>query len=180
MKNNNTFNIILNIVLDFIIVVAIILIIALGGVRLIGFTPYAVTSGSMIPEYNVGSVVYVKDISPDELQVDDDISFYLGEDRQTIATHRIREINKEERYVQTYGINNKDSQGNQINDAAPVDFDYIIGKVYFSIPKLGYIYLYALNQNGKKVLIGLLALVIVLQLVFNLKRRKNNEREHKK
>lgn len=177
MKNNK-FNQVSNLVLNIIIAITIVLIIALGGVRLIGFTPFAVTSGSMIPEYDVGSIVYVKGISPEELQVGDDISFYLGEDRKTIATHRIGEINKEEKYVRTYGINNKDSQGNQINDAAPVDFDYIIGKVHFSIPKLGYIYLFALNPNGKKLLVCIVALVVVLQLIFNLRRRKNNEREH--
>lgn len=130
----------LTIIENFIFILLIFLIIAFGGVRLIGYTPYAVTSGSMTPKYPVGSIVYVKDIPPDKLQVGDDISFYLGEDRKTIATHRIGEINRKERYVHTYGINNKDSHGNRINDAAPVGFDYIIGKVRFSIPKLGYNY----------------------------------------
>ncbi len=162
--------------------ICIFLIIALGGVRLIGLKPYVITSGSMIPEYNVGSIVYVQETEPESLKIGDDISFYL--DNQVVATHRIREVDIENRNVKTYGINNKDSNGNQINDATPVDFDYIIGKVKFSLPMLGYIYLFLRTTAGKAVLVMVLAILIISQvihtIIFHMQRRKGYEKKRNK
>mgnify|MGYP000883320472 FL=1 len=61
-------------------VLLLILLFLLGGVRLFGYTPYVITSGSMIPVYPVGSVVYVNGVNPEELEAGDDISFYMTED----------------------------------------------------------------------------------------------------
>ena len=47
-------------------VLLLILLFLLGGVRLFGYTPYVITSGSMIPVYPVGSVVYVNGVNPEE------------------------------------------------------------------------------------------------------------------
>ena len=103
-------------------VLLLILLFLLGGVRLFGYTPYVITSGSMIPVYPVGSVVYVNGVNPEELEAGDDISFYMTED--VVATHRIGGVDKAGKCVTTYGVNNLDSEGNQINDAKAVDFDY--------------------------------------------------------
>lgn len=152
-------------------IAAIVLIALTGGAKLIGYTPYAITSGSMIPEYPVGSIVYVKDVEPDMLQVGDDVSFYLEED--VVATHRIREINNEERYIRTYGIHNKDSNGNQINDANPVDFDCIIGRVEGSLPIVGYVYLFVGTTTGKIVVLSVVGMIIICELLnFILRRRR--------
>lgn len=46
--------------LSTIVLVALVaLVIAFAGVRLAGLTPYAVLSGSMEPEFPVGSLIYV-------------------------------------------------------------------------------------------------------------------------
>ena len=68
----------------------LLLAVALVGARLIGLDIYVVLSGSMEPEYQTGSVIYVKEADPEELEVRDVITFRLDED--TIATHRIIEI----------------------------------------------------------------------------------------
>ncbi len=73
-------------------VLLLILLFLLGGVRLFGYTPYVITSGSMIPVYPVGSVVYVNGVNPEELEAGDDISFYMTED--VVATHRIGGVDK--------------------------------------------------------------------------------------
>lgn len=120
-------------------IVCIILIVLFVGGRILGYKTFVVTSGSMSPEYKVGTVVYTKYIDPRKLKSGDDISFRFDED--TIATHRIRRMYFSKSKVQTYGINNLDHKGNPINDAKLVDFDYIEGRVEHSIPKIGYIYL---------------------------------------
>ena len=66
----------------------------LAGIRIVGFTPYAVLSGSMEPAFHVGSLIYVKSVDPEDIKVGDAITFRLsGED--TAATHRVIEIDRE-------------------------------------------------------------------------------------
>ena len=166
----NVYNVILNCFWG----IALVLVIALGGVRLFGITPYVITSGSMIPKYPVGSVVYVREVDIGTLNVGDDISFYFSDD--IVATHRIRSIDTKSREVRTYGINNKDSSGNQINDASPVGFDYILGKVVWSLPFLGYPYL-LIQKIGIKTILIAIVLIMVISQGFKLvnKRRETND-----
>ena len=53
------------------VVIVVLLAILLAGIRVIGFTPYTVLSGSMEPTYHVGSIVYVKKVDPTTLRVGD-------------------------------------------------------------------------------------------------------------
>ena len=158
------------------------LVILLGAVRIIGYTPYAITSGSMIPEYPVGSVVYVKGTLPEELAVGDDISFYINE--SVIATHRICEIDYENSQAHTYGINNKDSEGNHINDAEPVDFDKIVGRVEFAIPALGFIYISMTTLTGKIAVVALILILLAVSKLLNFscngKEKRNGKPKQRK
>ena len=61
-----TIDVITTVTLILIIVFAFLLV----GVRLFGLEPYTVLSGSMEPEYHVGSLIYVKDTSVAELEVE--------------------------------------------------------------------------------------------------------------
>lgn len=154
-------------------VLLLILLFLLGGVRLFGYTPYVITSGSMIPVYPVGSVVYVNGVNPEELEAGDDISFYMTED--VVATHRIGGVDKAGKCVITYGVNNLDSEGNQINDAKAVDFDHIIGRVEYSIPIVGYVYMLIRTTSGKAgviiIVLSLFAVSRILQYLEKEKRR---------
>lgn len=63
-----------------------------------GIKIFTVITGSMIPVYNIGDIIIVKEVIPDELKVNDDI-VYNGEEgnvRNKTITHRIMEINKKE------------------------------------------------------------------------------------
>ena len=167
----NRFEKIVNVIIVFLLIVAILLIISLFGIRLFSISPYVVVSGSMDPVYPVGSIVYVKDIPNDELKVGDDITFYL--DQNSVATHRINKIYKDEKKVQTYGINNVDTNGNQINDARAVDFDKIVGKVQYSIPKLGFVYMFLRTISGKiTILIIVLAMFAISKCLKYLEKEK--------
>ena len=78
---------ILNALTTIIVVMVVILAIMLVGVRLFGLQVYSVLSGSMEPEYPVGSLIYVKKVDYKELKVGDPITFLL--DKDTVVTHRI-------------------------------------------------------------------------------------------
>ena len=72
------------------VTIVVLLAIALVGVRLVGLKPFVVLSGSMEPEYHVGSLIYVKSVDYKTLQVGDDITYML--DKDTVVTHRIIEV----------------------------------------------------------------------------------------
>ena len=76
-----------NIFADVLLFIALLLVFAFVGAKFIGYTPYVVTSGSMQSIYPVGSIIYVKDAEPQDVQVGDAITFYLSGD--TVASHQI-------------------------------------------------------------------------------------------
>ena len=79
-----------NIVTWTIVVLAVVIAILLAGVRLVGIDPYTVLSGSMEPEYHVGSIIYVVDVDPHELKKGDPVTYMLSD--SVVVTHRIEEI----------------------------------------------------------------------------------------
>ena len=85
------------------VIVAIVVIFALllVGVRLFGIQVYSVISGSMEPEYPVGSLIYVKKATPDEVKVGDVITFVLS--NETPATHRVIDIDCDAQLFYTQG-----------------------------------------------------------------------------
>ena len=86
-----------NVSTSIIVALAILLAVLLVGFRLFGFQIYTVLSGSMEPKYPVGSLVYVRKIEPEKLEVGDDISFLVSD--KTVVTHRIVEILPDEEIV---------------------------------------------------------------------------------
>lgn len=67
--------------------------ITVGGVRI-----FNVATGSMVPVYEIGDVLIAKEITPEEIKVDDDI-VYKGEKgsfKDKIVTHRVISIEKQE------------------------------------------------------------------------------------
>lgn len=152
-----------NIFADILLILALLLVIAFVGARFIGYTPYVVTSGSMEPRYPVGSIIYVKEVVPDDVQVEDAITFYLSDD--TVATHQVWQIDTKERMFRTQGINNLDENGNIMHDAAPVSFDDLIGKPVLCIPKLGVVYELLQKPVGLCAVVVEVALAILISVL---------------
>ncbi len=152
-----------NVVLTCLLVVALGLTAAFTGSRLVGLTPYAVTSGSMEPLYPVGSIIYVKQASPQDVQVGEAITFYLN--RATVATHQVWAIEGES--FRTQGIANRDSGGNIIHDAVPVPFEDLIGKPVACLPYLGFLYAAIRTPAGVCALIFLGATVCLISLLMD-------------
>ena len=124
--------------MNIIIFFEIILVVIFVGPNLFGMKTFIITSGSMEPLYPVGSLVYVKKVEPEEVQINDTITFYM-QDNKIIATHQVYEIDKNNKEFRTQGINNKDDKGNIIHDAEAVKFSSLIGKTIVCIKYLGYV-----------------------------------------
>ena len=103
-------------VLLYIIVLLVLLVVVIqrfsgNNATIGGFRIFNVATGSMIPVYNVGDILVSKEISPEEIQVGDDI-VYKGEKNEfngKVVTHRV--ISKREEngkyYFVTQGVANE-------------------------------------------------------------------------
>ena len=143
------------------VALVVLLAVLLVGVRLIGFTPYTVLSGSMEPTYHVGSVVYVQKIDPAELKVGDPITFYLTPN--VVATHRIVEIHGEG--TPDFGFRTKGDANETIDGITPAAS--VIGKATFSVPYLGYVSNFLQQPMGLICVVGTSAMVLILSSVID-------------
>ena len=97
----------------------------------LGFQAYIIVSGSMEPAIPLGSVVYARDVEPEEIREGDIIVFYGGRNGDAVTTHRVMENRTAEREFITRGDANAD------NDMLPRPYESLIGRVELSVPFLG-------------------------------------------
>ena len=144
-----------NAVSTILVALVVALAVLLVGVRVVGFTPYVVLSGSMEPTYHVGSMIYVKDVEPADIQVGDPITFRISDGM--VATHRVVAI-YEDGTFQTQG------DANDAPDGAPVTPENLVGKPVFSIPYLGYVSDWIMHPPG--IYLAGTAVVVLIILMF--------------
>ena len=148
----------LDIITTTLLILVVIFAFLLVGVRLFGLEPYTVISGSMEPEYHVGSLIYVKKTTPEELEVWMPITYTMG--NGVVVTHRIIDLVEDENTGEIKYITKGDA--NDDADGTPVSFDRIIGRPVFHIPVLGYISHFVQNPPGVYIVIMVLALLVLL------------------
>ncbi len=83
------------------LVALIALVAALFLPRVFGLQPLAVLSGSMEPTYHVGSLIYVQDVDPADIEVGDPMTYTIGEG--TMVTHRVVEKRRGESDISNQG-----------------------------------------------------------------------------
>jgi signal peptidase I len=142
------------ILFDLIFALMMILGVALIVLKITKFQVFAVETPSMQELYPVGSIIITDSESPENLEVGDVISFVADEDL-TVVTHRIVRIDTKNKKIYTKG------DSNNTEDASPVPFDNVIGKVRFSVPYLGFVILKARTKVGRVILKCLLAAVLI-------------------
>ncbi|MBR5516218.1 MAG: signal peptidase I [Clostridia bacterium] len=139
------------------IIIVVILAILIAGVKVVGITPLKVLTGSMEPEYPVGSMIYIKSVDPDDLKKGDTITFKFN---QSLATHRIVDIRQSEEIpgtleYQTKGDANKTVDGQWVNETD------IEGRLLFSIPYFGFFANYVQSPPGCYVAIAVGAVLVL-------------------
>ena len=146
------------------------------------FTLYTIISPSMAPNINVYDVIVntkVKD--PRDINIGDVISydstdFSVG--KSISVTHRVieRMVDKDGNYTYTTKGDNND-----IQDAYPVAYGQVTGKVLMRIPQLGRIQFFIASKSGWLLIIVIPALYIIIKDIFKVfkitekkgKKRKN-------
>ena len=144
-----------------VVILVVVLALLLVGARLLGLQVYTVLSGSMEPNYHVGSIIYVKKVEPSALKVGDAISFLISEN--TVATHRIIEVIPDESNPEVIRFRTK-GDNNDIPDTNPVHCNNVLGKVVGTIPLLGYVSNFVQNPPGTYITLG--AATVLIFVVF--------------
>jgi signal peptidase len=137
---------------------------------LFGFRWYWIETGSMEPDLPVGCLVVVKVVSPEKLQVGDDVTFITKvNNKDKFVTHRVVEIveptqeNGERSFI-TKGVANPEQ------DPQPRAASNAVGKVVFHIAYVGMM-MAVLRSN----LLGIVAVIICLTAAYILIKRQRNE-----
>ena len=152
-----------NIVLTFVLIVLCVLTVALVAPRFFGVTPYAVLSGSMQPQFSVGSLIYVAPTDPETIQPAQAITF--EKESGSIVTHQVYEVDHNNGLIYTQGIANQDQNGNILHDADPVPYSHVIGVPVFSVPLLGYVSSFCTTPPGMYVLIAIAIVAVILSFI---------------
>ena len=155
----------------------VVLAVLLVGVRVVGMQVFTVLSGSMEPTYHTGSLIYVKEVDPFQLEADDVITFML--DENTVATHRIVEVVPDEEDPTVVRFRTK-GDANDAVDGGLVHYKNVIGSPVFTIPKLGYVANYIQNPPGTYIAIAGGAFLLMLVFLPDLFDDGNDKPKKKK
>lgn len=138
-----------------------------------GLQMYIVMSGSMSPAVEMGSLVLVEPMQPEEIEPGDIITFRGVTDSDNITTHRVVGIEEENGlYYRTRG------DANEVDDPMPVNSNQLIGKMKFTIPYAGYIFSFARTTKGIMTLISIGIAIILIELIKTiLAEKRNTEQE---
>ena len=137
---------------------------SVGGIKI-----FTVITGSMIPVYNIGDILIVKEVIPEEIEVGDDL-VYKGEKgtfKNKIVTHRVISIGKEDDgnfKIVTKGV------ANSAQDPA-INQNQVIGKVIGKVPIINWFLRIITN-----IYVWMFIPVVIL-IKKNINKIKNMEKE---
>lgn len=132
--------------------------------EVVGNKPVVVLTGSMEPNYKVGTLIYYKKVKQEDIKVGDVITFDNG--NNDIVTHRVNDI--KDNLFETKG------DANDIADASLVEYKDIKGKVgKIKIPVIGYV-IYFISRN--LYLVIFIVLILMAEFILsNLDLSRGNE-----
>ncbi|MDD5152494.1 MAG: signal peptidase I [Candidatus Pacebacteria bacterium] len=133
----------------------------------------SVLSGSMEPTIHTGSVVIIKPIS--DYKIGDVITFGKNTKTEIPTTHRIAEM----KAVSGEIVYKTRGDANNSEDSKEVSQKEVLGKVYFSIPFLGYIVDFLKKPVGLMLVIVIPAVIIVYDEIQKIIKEIKKMREGK-
>ena len=143
-----------NIIFNFLAIVTVIAVGAVAFNLITGNKGYAVTSDSMADKLVRGDAVFSRPVSFDELKEGDVITVRVGD--AGFFTHRIVRIDSEKKTVTTKG------DANDSEDPMPTEEKNIVGKMWYSVPFLGYFSIIFTGSSATKIIIVLVIAAAVL------------------
>ncbi len=150
-----------------------------GTPSVLGYQLYGVLSGSMNgtqkTSFDTGSLVFVKAIDVQKIEVGDIITFRGLSIDAPLTTHRV------------VGINNEDSlsfvtrgDANSVNDPKPISAEKVVGTVRGHLPFIGYLTGFAETRTGLIFLVFVPGAIIITYELFNIYRTLKNDKKKRK
>jgi signal peptidase len=123
--------------------------------------PLVVLSGSMEPALHTGDVSVVRSIAPLDARPGDVVTFRDPDNADRLITHRVRAMHVQGDAV----VFRTRGDANNVSEHWRVPASGEIGRLMYSIPKLGWVLSYARSKGVFVLLLGgALALLLVLEL----------------
>lgn len=101
-----------------------------------GAQTYAILTPSMQPTYPVGTLIVVRAVPPDNLDIGDVITFQQVPDSAAVITHRIIGITATTAGERTFVTRGDD---NDVEDPEPIAEEQIRGQLWYAVPWIGWI-----------------------------------------
>lgn len=109
-----------------------------------GSTPMTVLTGSMEPTYPPGTLIIVKPIDAQDVRIGDPITYQITSGEAAVVTHRVISVSHSSNDELSF-ITKGDANG--AADAVPVQPVQLKGKVWYSVPWIGYVNNVVNGQN---------------------------------
>jgi len=139
---------------------------------ILGLSPMVVVSGSMEPEFPVGTFILSRKVTPSQVNERDVIVFYGTVGSTTgIITHRV--IEKQGEGDNALLITQGDA--NPVPDPYPVERGNLLGKVVFESPLIGKIISPLRNPAFRPFLFAIPILLVVWEIISFLRGKKKDE-----
>lgn len=142
-------------ILAFVVLVGV-LVIVIPAVS--GSTPMTILTQSMEPTYPAGTLVIVKPIAPENVEIGDALTYQIKSGEAPVVTHRVIAVenstNGETTFI-TKGDNNSEP------DELPVRPVQIKGTVWYSVPWIGYVN-NVINGDARSWIVPVLATGLLL------------------
>lgn len=116
-------------------VFVLVAVLVVGIPLVTGASAYTISGRSMEPALPLGTLIVTEPVDPAEIAIGDTITYQLEPGEPAVATHRVVgfEFRGEERSFLTQG------DANDSVDAEPVRAEQIRGRLWYSIPLLGWV-----------------------------------------
>lgn len=130
----------------------VVLLLAGTAPSVLGFESFVVYSGSMEPAIKTGDIAVVGPVKAGELKVGDVITFRTPSNPEVVVTHRLVALETDpggHLMFQTKG------DANDVVDQVQVEGSALLGRVVYSLPRLGYMVDFSKRTEGKMLFIAL-------------------------
>lgn len=124
--------------------------------RIGGAIPYTVLTGSMRPELTPGTLVVVKPVPVEDIGVGSVITYQLKSGEPAVVTHRVVGVT----YANDEYLFRTQGDANESPDLEWVREVQLKGKLWYSVPKLGYVS--QLLSSGQRDLVTYVGAAILI------------------
>ncbi len=148
----------------FIAIIAVTLVV----INLIGWHVFSIDSSSMYPAYPVNTLVIVRNVDANDIQEGDVITYVLN-NSGTLITHRVIEKDSTNQTFITKG------DANNVEDASPVSWNNVIGKVVMGFPFVGGVLRVITASENRIIVIGCIVILFMFSFVWDMIARKRKK-----